>query len=199
MNKAGKLEKEKVLEFSKLINKAATSSYEMMLNLFQWAKSQRGKLEAKKEKLKINEIINSNINLFASESIKKEIDIVYNYDEDIILISDSNMLDTIIRNLISNALKFTNHKGKIIISSVKDNSFVNIKVTDNGIGIKEDDKSKIFNIESGRVTYGTDKERGSGLGLILCKEFVELLGGKIWFNSQEDKGTTFSFTIPLND
>ncbi len=195
-NKSKTIEREKIAEFSKLINEAAGSSYEMMLNLFQWAKSQRGKLEAKPEKLVINELIDKNIKLFSSETVKKEIQLIYKPENELVLNSDANMLDTIIRNLLSNALKFTDHGGKIEISTLKNNDFVQIQIEDNGVGIKEEDKAKIFNIESGKTTYGTDMERGSGLGLILCKEFIEMLGGKIWFESEEGKGTSFIFTVP---
>ncbi|RLD77539.1 MAG: hypothetical protein DRJ10_11770 [Bacteroidetes bacterium] len=199
LKNAETIDKEKIEEFSKLIYEAAESSYEMMLNLFQWAKSQRGKLEAKLEKLAINEIINNNIKLFASETVKKNIKISYEPKKELILHSDINMLDTIIRNLLSNALKFTAHEGKIKISTQENNGFVQISISDNGVGIKEEDKSKIFNLESSKKTYGTDMERGSGLGLILCQEFTKMLGGKIWFESKEGKGSTFSFTIPLEN
>lgn len=199
LNKADSLEREKITEFSKLIHEAAGSSYEMMLNLFQWAKSQRGKLEAKLEKLDINDVINKNIKLYASESVKKEIKVIYEPGKGLLLNSDINMLETIIRNLLSNALKFTEHKGEINITAKKNQDFIQIEIVDNGVGIKEENKSKIFNIESGRSTYGTDQERGSGLGLILCKEFVEMLGGKIWFESEEGKGSTFIFTVPVKN
>ncbi|RLD85345.1 MAG: hypothetical protein DRJ07_03210, partial [Bacteroidetes bacterium] len=197
LNKADTLERDKIEEFSKLIHDAAGSSYEMMLNLFQWAKSQRGKLEANIEKLDINDVINKNIQLFASESVKKEIKVIYEPEKDLHLNSDINMLETIIRNLLSNAFKFTKHKGEIKITVKKNQEFIQIEIADNGIGIKEENKAKMFNIDSGKSTYGTDKERGSGLGLILCKEFVEMLGGKIWFDSEEGRGSTFIFTVPV--
>ncbi|MCF6240696.1 MAG: PAS domain-containing sensor histidine kinase [Bacteroidales bacterium] len=197
MNKYDKLEPSKVKEYSKLIYEAASSSYEMMLNLFKWAKSQRGKLKPVLAYLNINELVDTNLKLFASEAIKKDIKLSYQPIADAEIYSDYNIIDTVLRNLISNAIKFSNRKGTIIISVEKTNTFVQISVADNGIGIQEEKKAKIFKIEQGKTTYGTEQERGSGLGLILSKEFIELLNGKIWFESEEGKGSTFYFTVPL--
>ncbi len=198
MNKYDKLEPEKIKEFSKLIHEAAGSSYEMMLNLFQWAKSQRGKLKPVPTNLNINELVDTNLKLFASEAIKKDLKLSYEPISEQDLYADYNIIDTVLRNLISNAIKFSKRKGTIIISVEKTKTEVQISVKDKGIGISEDKKSKIFKVEQGKTTYGTEQERGSGLGLILCKEFIDLVGGKIWFESEKDKGSTFYFTVPLN-
>jgi len=198
MNNYEKLEREKIKEFSKLIYEAANSSYEMMQNLFQWAKSQRGKLKPIVSKLNINELVDSNIKLFASELIKKELKIEYTPIDEPVILSDYNIIDTVLRNLLSNAIKFSNRNTSIIITVKKEPRFMQVSVSDKGIGIKEENKNKIFHIESGKSTYGTEQERGSGLGLILCKEFIELLEGKIWFESEEGKGSTFYYTVPFN-
>ncbi len=197
MNNYEKLDREKIKEFSKLIYEAANSSYEMMQNLLQWAKSQRGKIKPIFKELNINELIDANIKLFASDAIKKEITVNFVPAKNSIIKSDYNIVDTVIRNLLSNALKFSKRKGTIQITVNDYNDYFQISVSDNGIGIPDEKKSKIFKIEAGKVTYGTDQERGSGLGLILCKEFIDILGGKIWFESTEGKGSTFHFTIPL--
>ncbi len=197
MNNYEKLEPEKIKEYSKLIYEAAGSSYEMMQNLFQWAKSQRGKLKPVITKLNINELIDTNLKLFASEAIKKDLKLNYIPIPTPEIYSDYNIIDTVLRNLLSNALKFSKRKGTITIFAKKKEDFMQISVSDNGIGIAENKKSRIFKVESGKTTYGTEQERGSGLGLILCKEFIELLGGKIWFKSEEGNGSTFYYTIPL--
>ncbi len=198
MNKYDKLESAKVKEYSKLIYEAASSSYEMMLNLFKWAKSQRGKLKPVRAKMNINELIDTNLKLFASDVIKKDLKLNYIPISEPDLYADYNIIDTVLRNLISNAIKFSKRKGTIHISVEKTKNFVQISVKDEGIGIPDDKKSKIFKIEQGKTTYGTEQERGSGLGLILCKEFIDLVGGEIWFESEKDKGSTFYFTVPLN-
>lgn len=199
MNQYDQLKPANIKEYSKLIYEAAVSSYEMMLNLFQWAKSQRGKLKPAPADIDLNELIDTNLKLFASELIKKDIKLLYTPISEPKIYADYNIIDTVLRNLISNAIKFSERNGKIIIAAKKTNEFVQISVKDEGIGIPDDKKESIFKIESGKTTYGTEQERGSGLGLILCKEFTESIGGKIWFESEKDKGSTFYFTIPLNN
>ena len=113
--------------------------------------------------------------------------------------ADFKMLNSIMRNLVGNAIKFTDKGGVIRISSKRlDDKFLEIQVEDNGRGIPEKDIDKLFKLDSHHTTKGTDNEKGSGLGLILCKEFVEKNGGKIWAKSEIGKGTQFCFTLPLN-
>ena len=105
------------------------------------------------------------------------------------------MLDTVLRNLVSNAIKFTNENGRIDIYGEQDNSFVTITVSDNGVGIEPEAMEKLFDITLKNSTLGTAKETGTGLGLLLCKEFVEKHGGRIWVESEVGKGSTFYFTL----
>lgn len=193
---ADRLDREKVSEYSQIIHDAAESSYEMMQNLFHWAKMQRGKLEVNYERLDINYLINKNIKLFSAATIKKDIKIIYNASPNLIILSDRNMIKTIVRNLLSNAIKFTPHGGKIELSAIKENHNIKISVSDNGTGIDTSVKSKIFSLESCQSVNGTDNEKGTCFGLVLCKEFVDLLEGEIWFDSETGKGTTFHFTVP---
>jgi signal transduction histidine kinase len=108
------------------------------------------------------------------------------------------MIKTVLRNLISNAIKFTNSKGKIDLTALQNNNFIEIAVSDNGVGMSNETRKKLFDISTNITTKGTANEKGSGLGLILCKEFVEKHGGKIWIESEEGKGSDFKFTLPLN-
>jgi len=110
--------------------------------------------------------------------------------------ADKFMLETILRNLLSNAIKFTNKNGKVEISVSEKETNVEISVEDNGIGIPEEQIPKLFKIDSHFKSHGTDNETGSGLGLILCKEFIEKHGGKIWAESVKGKGSCFRFTLP---
>jgi signal transduction histidine kinase len=106
------------------------------------------------------------------------------------------MTETVLRNLITNAIKFTKPNGTIIVSSERDDNWIKIKVADNGVGISEENIQKLFRIDSNYSTKGTAEESGTGLGLILCKELVEKQGGKIYVTSKKDSGSTFSFTLP---
>jgi signal transduction histidine kinase len=115
-----------------------------------------------------------------------------------LVFADKAMISTILRNLISNAIKFTYPGGKIVISSDKKPDELMISISDNGIGIKKEVIDKLFRIDETYIAPGTQEEKGTGLGLILCKEFIEKHGGKIWVESEVDKGSTFYFTIPKN-
>jgi signal transduction histidine kinase len=107
------------------------------------------------------------------------------------------MLKTVLRNLVSNAIKFTNNDGAININAEENSGDVKISVSDNGIGINPDNMTKLFDISKIQTTTGTAKEKGTGLGLVLCKEFVEKHGGKIWVESEYGKGSEFKFTMPV--
>jgi signal transduction histidine kinase len=109
------------------------------------------------------------------------------------------MTSVVIRNFLSNAIKFTNEKGKITITAIEKQDFVEISVTDTGTGINEDDKLKLFHIDNKLSRNGTANEKGTGLGLNLCKEFIEHNKGKIWFESEIGIGSTFKFTLPNNN
>ena len=127
----------------------------------------------------------------------KNITINYSAIDEINVFADKDMLKTVLRNLISNAIKFTNKNGAININSVENSGNVTISVSDNGIGISQDNLAKLFDISKVLTTKGTAEETGTGLGLLLCKEFVEKHGGKIWVESEYGKGSDFKFTMPI--
>jgi signal transduction histidine kinase len=135
--------------------------------------------------------------LFVSNAIRKRISVSNNADTNIFVNADSNMLNSILQNLISNAIKFTNQNGEIKIDCELKDGFAEIKVTDNGTGMDNISMNKLFRIDQHLSGIGTMKETGTGLGLILCKEMIELNGGVIKAESEKGKGSTFSFTIPL--
>jgi signal transduction histidine kinase len=138
-----------------------------------------------------------NYDLLKKSADIKNIELKSNIDKKVTLIADEDMVTTILRNLITNAIKFTPKEGRITISAKEvENNFVQISVSDTGIGIEPERIEKIFRIDSANSTEGTEGEKGSGLGLILSKEFVEKHGGKIWVESQVNAGTTFHFTLP---
>ena len=128
----------------------------------------------------------------------KEIEIRSETKDDIFVVTDKNMIKTILRNLLSNAIKFSYRKGHVRVSAVIDHNKVIVAVRDNGIGIPKDNLDKIFRIDTKISIPGTENETGTSLGLKLCKEFAEKLGGNIWVESVENKGSEFYFSLPLN-
>jgi len=185
-------------QFIKFVNESANSAFCLLDNLLTWARSQSGKINYSPEKHSLKDLINQTINTLNKTASKKDIQILCNVTDNEIIYADKNMISTIFRNLISNAIKFTNTNGTIIISSEPsiDNNFTQIKVKDSGIGIETNRIKDLFRIDQNTSTKGTEEETGTGLGLILCKEFIEKHGGKIWVESQIGKGSSFIFTIP---
>ena len=141
-------------------------------------------------------MVNTSIQLLNSQASKKNIELVTDINSAYMVNADKNMLDTILRNLVSNAIKFTNVGGMVKVIASEVDEMIQIGVTDTGIGLSEDDLSKLFRIDVQNSQIGTSKEKGTGLGLILCKEFVERHGGRIWVESEIGKGSQFNFTIP---
>lgn len=133
--------------------------------------------------------------MLTNQAERKNIQILSTITGEAIVNGDRNMINTILRNLLANAIKFTPQFGKIFVSLAKNDEFYEVSIKDNGIGIAEENIHKLFRIDSKFTTLGTEKERGTGLGLILCKEFVEKHGGKIWTKSELGKGSTFIFSL----
>jgi signal transduction histidine kinase len=188
---------EKRLKFLKIVKDSTNKASVLLNNLLIWANSQSGNLTYTPQKIELVRHVLDVVSLLEIQAIKKEIDIYNNIDHNLSVKADVNMLNTILRNLISNAIKFTKSKGEIkILSNVEDN-MVEITVKDNGVGMSQADVDNLFNIDIKNTNVGTENEQGSGLGLILCKDFVEKHGGKIWVNSTKGEGSEFIFTIPL--
>jgi signal transduction histidine kinase len=172
--------------------------YNLLTSLLDWSRSQVGKIDAIFNLHNINDIITSNIKLVSIQSKDKEIEIISDIPPEKVLINiDKDLISTVIRNLISNALKFTPKGGKVVISCEKKTDIVLIKVCDTGVGISKDILPSIFQCGTHNNTYGTDNEKGTGLGLLICQEFVKLHKGEIWVKSKEGKGSEFGFSIPL--
>ena len=187
--------KEEIQQSLEIIYNSADDLLELLENLLHWSRTQRGKIQFKPIKINLYEIVNKIFNLLSMNANKKEISLVNEIQSDCELIADYDMIMAILRNLISNAIKFSNSKNYVRISSQENNEFYEISVMDNGIGIAEEDIKKLFRIDVHHSTSGTFEEQGSGLGLILCSEFVERHHGKIWVESKLGKGSIFKFTI----
>ncbi len=167
----------------------------LLENLLEWSMSQRGVIKCRPEKLDIGELVDGSIDLTRESAEKKGIKIISRIVNETYAFADRNMIRVVIRNLLSNAVKFTNTGGKVKISASESDNFIEITVADTGIGINLEDIPGLFQIDKQITTAGTHMEKGSGLGLILCKEFVEKNKGTISVISAPGKGASFKFTL----
>lgn len=174
-------------------------AYDLLENLLTWARMQTNLIEYNPQAFDVHSKITNTVELFDGASSKKNIKIKVTTNEEILIYADVNMFSTVIRNLIANAIKFTNENGTISISAKRKKNLCEISVKDNGVGISGEDITKIFRIDSKHKTLGTNGEKGTGLGLILCKEFIEKQHGEIWVESVVGKGSRFSFSLPLKN
>jgi len=186
-------------DFMLRIQGIAKNTYRLVENLLDWAGAQSGNVEIKPDAVSIQKLILDNIDIFESIASKKNIRLRINRSEDFIVFADRYSLDAIIRNLINNAVKFTGAGGEVTVYYYIKEQMGICSVADTGIGIPEALIDQLFRLDSHVKRSGTASETGTGLGLILCKDLVELNGGEIWVESEEGKGTTFSFSVPLFD
>jgi signal transduction histidine kinase len=184
-------------ETASAINSSAVQTYRLLENLLDWANSQRGKISFNPEPINLSKIVKEEFNTLDDVAKGKNIELASYVESSIVIEADRNMIKTILRNLISNAIKFTNRNGKVEVRAVIENKFAEITVHDNGIGMSEETMHKLFRIDANLTTRGTENERGTGLGLFLCKEFVEKHGGKISVESKPAHGSVFRFVLPV--
>lgn len=170
--------------------------YKLLQNLLTWSRSQSGKMQYNPEIIDLKQIIEDNIDLTSQQANQKSIRIQLNIEHKTIAWADKLMIDTVIRNLISNALKYTHRNGLIEISAHNNQSIVTVCITDSGIGMSETTRRKLFKIDEKISLQGTENERGTGLGLILCKEFVTINKGSITVDSELGKGSSFCISLP---
>jgi signal transduction histidine kinase len=157
---------------------------------------QTGNIAFEPGEMELKPIIEEIFSLFAQNAKSKNIQLVKTINSGANVVADQNMIKTILRNLISNGIKFTNDGGTVSLSVEEQNDLIKISVIDSGVGIYKENINKLFRIDGGFTTPGTNKERGTGLGLVLCKELVEKNGGKISVESEPGRETKFIFTLP---
>jgi PAS domain S-box-containing protein len=187
---------EEIKEITINMKESATNIYGLLVNLLEWSKLKRGMMDFVPEVLNVKQKTTGCIEVLLESARKKKIKINYSLPEGLEIYADSHMFETVIRNLVSNAIKFTPKSGEIDVSaSVTPDNNVEINICDTGIGMSKELISKLFLLNEKTNRKGTDGEPSTGLGLLLCKEFIEKLGGKIHVQSEEGKGSTFSFTI----
>jgi signal transduction histidine kinase len=185
-------------DYSKIILKSAKRAMNLLANLMEWSRSQTGRMNFNPVSLEMVNLITEIELLFHGIADQKSIRLILDIPSSAPVYADKDMINTILRNLISNAIKFTAVGGEIIVSVQDKPEELTVSIRDSGVGMKKEMIDKIFRIDSNSSTLGTNNEEGTGLGLILCKEFVEKHGGKITVESEEGKGSEFSFTIPRN-
>ena len=167
-----------------------------MENLLEWSRLRRGGTDFIPVKFNLKKKIEECIAVLAESARKKGIEILINISDELVVLADSHMFETVIRNLISNAIKFTNKGGKVSVTAGNNNDHImEIKISDSGIGMAPELRDKLFKLNEKTNRPGTDGELSTGLGLLLCKDFIEKHNGKLWVESELGKGSTFSFTI----
>lgn len=189
------LSMEEIRSFSKEINISAHSVYNLLLNLLQWAQIKTGRFSKTQEKLDMADLASKTIMLLENLASKKSIKIKNSIDLSHNIIGDKTMISSVMQNLISNAIKFTKRNGDIDITSEENSGKVIIHIKDTGVGISVENLNKLFKLDEHLTTVGTANESGTGLGLILCRELLEKNNGKIWADSTEGFGATFSFSL----
>jgi PAS domain S-box-containing protein len=190
---------EEIRKITLSMKSSAKNIYSLLENLLEWSRLRRGGLDFVPERLGLKDKINDCIDVLSESARKKEIQINVSIPLDLEIHADNHMFDSIIRNLVSNAIKFTNVGGKIKIEALSFDHKVEVKVIDSGIGMTNELKEKLFLLSEKTSRPGTEGESSTGLGLLLCKEFIEKHGGKIWVESEVGKGSSFSFTVPGTD
>ena len=190
------LENTSIGNYANLINIASKHTFQLLENLLTWSRMQSDKVQFAPRSLVLNQVIIDEFLVAMHNAQSKNIALINHVNKNLIIEADENMFKNILRNLISNAIKFTPINGRIEVDCSENESSYEISITDNGVGIKPENIEKLFKIETNFSTRGTGNEKGTGLGLLLCKEFIAKHGGKIWVTSQPGTGSTFSISIP---
>lgn len=197
INHTDSLSKEEIKMFAQDFDKSLKNLFALLENLLEWSRSQTGNIEFRPESFDLASVLGENAALLKAQAQHKGITITQEGPPQLPIRAHKNSVNTVVRNLISNAIKFTPDNGTIRLGLARDGKDATVSVTDNGVGMPPEVVDKLFRIDSKHSTKGTANEKGTGLGLILCKEFIEKNGGRIWVTSKESEGSVFSFSLPL--
>lgn len=195
----GSLQLDEMEEYAREIHHASTNAFNLLKNLLSWAKSQTGRMDFVPQHLDVQELITETISFIQEAAILKSIEIESQIAEGLSVFADKEMVATVMRNLVSNAVKFTRAGGKVLIRCERLDQHIRISVVDNGIGMTSKMVEEIFRIDVSNGRKGTNGEPSSGIGLLLCKEFTERNGGTITVESQPDQGSTFNITLSVSN
>ncbi len=190
-------DKEECMEYSLIVRQSAKRILNLLQNLLVWFRMQNGKMKYTPKSVKIDELVSNTMMIIAPIAQNKEIHLDWNVNDDITATIDSNMISSVLQNLVTNAIKFTERGGSVTVKAYTESNNLKFAVLDTGIGMNEDQLNQLFKLDKNLSSKGTDDEVGTGLGLIICKEFIESHQGKIWVESVYRKGSNFYFTVPL--
>ncbi|MDX1546013.1 MAG: HAMP domain-containing sensor histidine kinase [Rhodothermales bacterium] len=192
------LPRDLVKEFASHVHSSTTNTYDLLENLLTWARMQTGRMHYQREWHGVHELLQNNVAMLQTNAARKGIALARADDasEDVQVYADRNMINSVLQNLITNAIKFTERGGRVEVSARTRGEQVEIAVADTGVGIPPDIASSLFRIDTHHSSHGTEDEEGTGLGLVLCREMVEKHEGRIWVESRPGEGSTFRFTLP---
>ena len=196
IHKGDSFHKGKVQQFCHSIYTSTKALYDLFENLLEWSRVQRGTLDFKPAEVALKPVVEETMEIHRIKALRQRIQLINQVPESLYVWTDVQMLQTILRNLLSNALKYTGKNGRVVVGSYQSGEKVVFHVADDGIGMSPQKQNKLFEFSENISTRGVSGEKGTGLGLAICKEFVEKLGEKIWVRSRPDKGTTFYITLP---
>lgn len=197
LSSSNELSQEQMTNFLTIINNSAKQGHRLLENLLEWSRMQTGMMSWQPEQVDLWDLVNEVVSLLRGSAETKQIHLEAKVDENLSAFVDPNMINTVVRNLVSNAIKFTPNGGEIIVESRQSKNFVEITVKDNGVGIKAENIEKLFKIDEQVMQNGTENETGTGLGLILCKEFIDKHKGELLVKSEINKGSSFIFRLPM--
>lgn len=195
--KLDRMEKGEIRKMIDLIYDSSKDGYDLLENLLEWSRSQKDQIEYNPVAVDVSKLVKGNIQLTKPMAISKNVNLVTDIPAKLVITADPHMIDTIIRNLITNAIKFTPENGTIIVKIKKADDKVWVSVKDSGVGIDKKTLDNLFGSSVINSAVGTANEKGTGLGILLCREFIQRQGGKIWAESETGKGSEFIFTLPL--
>lgn len=190
------MSKDEIREIIELIETSGKHTYNLLENLLYWSLSQTDNIQYAPEKISLPEIVNETILLLANSAQTKSITLSSHSPEDFVALCDKEMIKLVLRNLISNGIKYTQEGGLVEVSLKKNSGFIEVSVKDSGVGIDAERKESLMMIDRHSSTAGTKGEKGTGLGLFLCKDFVERNKGNLVIESEVGKGSRFVFTLP---
>jgi signal transduction histidine kinase len=190
------LTEEKKKNLIEIIENTSSKTYLLLENLLNWARMQTDSIKFLPERFNLKQIIRDCLELYSESIDLKQIAVEFEYDTSYEVFADKDMINTVVRNLLSNAIKFTNSKGRISLRCSRGNDIVNCSVEDTGIGLNQQEVESLFNLDTIIVNTGTDGESGTGLGLILCRDFLQMNNGNLEVKSEAGKGSNFSFSLP---
>jgi len=188
---------DELAEVAVTLHKSASQTFQLLNDLLAWSAVQMGRGERKKEQFRLSEVITENVSLLTPEASRKNIDFRLETDDHLEVFADKFAILTVVRNLLNNAVKFTSSGGTVVVKSGMDDKMVRISIIDNGIGISDERQKSIFKIDALSSSPGTDGEKGTGFGLVLCKDLIVRNGGEIWLESKKGRGSAFHFTLPV--